>query len=503
VGAVLCGLATVALQRLVGPWGLPLMVLPFNLVVLTLLCAMRQRGRDRFPSAVGFAPGSPERNLRFHQTRILRAQAGKEAGGGVAFGLPFRGAWICTQGIDGPHTHQGPWRHAFDFEVAGQDGWLQVPGGADRDPSRYHCYGLPVLAAADGTVVRVEEDVPDNAVGAVNLERNWGNVVVLVHAPGVYSLVAHLAPGSAAVREGQVVRRGEVVGLCGNSGRSPRPHLHFQLQATPVLGAPTLPCAFESGVLTGASPARLLAGFVPREGETWKNPEPFPELAEQLVFAPGTSAVYRVNQRVERIASEIDLFGQPLLRSDRGGVLTFARTAAQFTVLDVEGPADSALVLLRAALGRVPLAADPSACWHDQLPPAFGAGRTWRWLREILAPFLPGQGLPIEYRCLHEGGRLAIEGRSLRADAQGAPAAFSRARLAPGGWPDVVELSLACGPCARAERIPQPAAPAPRTRSSVAERRRAVAIPPLPPPLSRVIPLSDRIRARRFDDREA
>ena len=128
-GAALCALATVALQRVLAFWELPLLVLPFNVVVLVVLCAMRQRARDRLPKAVDFAPGSPERNLRFFQTRIARAVAG--TGVGVAFGLPFRGSWICTQGIDGAHTHQGLWRHAFDFEVTDHDGRLCLLGAGE------------------------------------------------------------------------------------------------------------------------------------------------------------------------------------------------------------------------------------------------------------------------------------------------------------------------------------------------------------------------------------
>ena len=384
-GAALCAVATLALHRVLALWGLPLFVLPFNVVVLVVLCAMRQRARDRFPKAVDFAPGSPERNLRFYQTRIERPGTGV----GVAFGLPFRGGWLCTQGIDGAHTHQGPWRHAFDFEVVGQDGRLFLLGQRGDDLASYHCYRLPVLAAADGTVVKVETDVPDNPIGRMDLDRNWGNVVMLYHGPGLYSLVAHLAPQSVTVREGQVVTRGQILGLCGNSGRSPRPHLHFQLQAAPILGAPTLPCAFERGVLSSESSSRLMTGVVPREREIWRNAEPVPELAEQLAFPVGTGAVYRVNGRGEGLLSEVDLYGQTLLRSSCGGVLTFGRTPGQLTVLDVEGAAGSLLHALRAGLGRVPLTAEPDVCWHDHLPPAWRAG----WGRAVLAR--RGGALPV------------------------------------------------------------------------------------------------------------
>lgn len=460
-GAALCAVVTLALQRVMALWGLPLLVLPFNLVLLVVLCAMRQRLRDRLPKAVDFAPGSPERNLRFFQTRIERADSG--LGMGVAFGLPFRAGWICTQGIDGAHTHQGPWRYAFDFEVVGQDGQLFLAGEPTDDLASYHCYQLPVLAAADGTVVLVENDVPDNPIGGMDLDRNWGNAVMLYHAPGVYSLVAHLASQSVTVTPGQVVKRGEVVGLCGSSGRSPRPHLHFQLQASPILGAPTLPCRFERAVLSSESSPRVVTGVIPREHEIWKNPDPDPELAGQLSFPPGTSAVYRVNGRAERLVSEVDLFGQTLLRSSRGGVLYFTRTPGQLTILDVEAPSDSILHALRAALGRVPLTADPGVRWHDHLPPAWRAGRTRASLREAIAPFLSSNGVPMEYRCRRDGGTLAIKGRSLRARRDGSPLVVSLAILDPKGWPAVVDVDMAGAPRIHAENLaPSPVVQTPR-----------------------------------------
>ena len=476
-GAALSALVTLALQRSLAFWGLPVLVLPFNLVVLIVLCAMRQRTRDRFPKAVDFAPGSPERNLHYYLTRIARAAAGT----GMPIGLPFRGAWLCTQGIDGSLTHRGPWRHAFDFEVAGPDGRFHAAGARPDDQASYHCYRLPVLAAADGTVVKVEHDVPDNPVGGMDLERNWGNVVVLYHGPGLYSLVAHLAPRSATVREGQAVRRGDVIGLCGSSGRSPRPHLHFQLQATPTLGAPTRPVVFDAGVLTSGAAPRLVTGFVPREGEIWKSPDPDRELADRLVFAPGTGAAYRVNGHLERLSSEVDPFGQTLLRSDRGGVLFFTRTAAQLTILDVQAPADSILHLLRAALGRVPLTADPSVCWRDHLPPAFGARRPWIFLRETVAPFLSGTGAPMEYRLRREANQLVIAGRSGRSRPGGRRAVMSWAVLRSGGWPAAVELDPGRGLPSRAELIP-PAS--------------GVAAPPLPE--GRVIHLPPRARPSQW-----
>lgn len=49
----------------------------------------------------------------------------------------------------------------------------------------------------------------------------------------MYSVYAHLQPGKIRVKRGQTLKRGAVLGLCGNSGNSSEPHLHFQLQDGP------------------------------------------------------------------------------------------------------------------------------------------------------------------------------------------------------------------------------------------------------------------------------
>jgi len=59
-----------------------------------------------------------------------------------------------------------------------------------------------------------------------------GNHVIIRLDDGVYALLAHLRQGSATVRVGQHVDRGERVARCGNSGNSSEPHVHLQLMDT-------------------------------------------------------------------------------------------------------------------------------------------------------------------------------------------------------------------------------------------------------------------------------
>lgn len=60
-----------------------------------------------------------------------------------------------------------------------------------------------------------------------------GNYVVIQHDEREYSLMAHFIPMSIIVKKGDTVKKGQVIGKCGNSRNSSEPHLHFQLQDNP------------------------------------------------------------------------------------------------------------------------------------------------------------------------------------------------------------------------------------------------------------------------------
>ncbi len=73
-----------------------------------------------------------------------------------------------------------------------------------------------IFAARDGRVV------------FAGFKGGYGNLVVLRHEHGYYSYYGHLS--RALVRPGQAVRRGAVIALSGNTGRTTGPHLHFEIR---------------------------------------------------------------------------------------------------------------------------------------------------------------------------------------------------------------------------------------------------------------------------------
>lgn len=88
-------------------------------------------------------------------------------------------------------------------------------------------HGQPVLAPADGVVVKAEWG------------NGYGNVIYLSHGYGYSTRYAHLA--SFKVKPGQRVRRGEVIAHVGNTGRSTGPHLHYEVR---VNGNPANPLEY-------------------------------------------------------------------------------------------------------------------------------------------------------------------------------------------------------------------------------------------------------------------
>lgn len=271
-----------ASAKLFSLFQLSIYALPFNAVALVFLYVLKFRERHfSKPELVYFQQFSPERNLYDQRNNQKRFSSHFQ----VRAVLPFWGEWKVTQGHEGKQTHKSRWRHAWDFELfdpAGRS--YQSEGSNIKD---YYCFDKPVLAAADGWVIETENAVEDNDINQVNLEENWGNTVVIKHTEHVYSSVNHLRKGSVKVSRGDFVKRGDIIAHCGNSGRSPVPHLHFQFQATPQIGSMTLDHPISHYMLKDENAYRFESFERPSEGEVVSNIEPNHALKKAFVLTPG------------------------------------------------------------------------------------------------------------------------------------------------------------------------------------------------------------------------
>jgi murein DD-endopeptidase MepM/ murein hydrolase activator NlpD len=93
--------------------------------------------------------------------------------------------------------------------------------------------GLDIGAAANAPV----QAPAQGRVTSVGFDSKLGNVVKLDHGFGIETLFGHLA--KALVKEGQRVKRGDVVGLVGSSGLATGPHLHYMVKVNGQTFDPT------------------------------------------------------------------------------------------------------------------------------------------------------------------------------------------------------------------------------------------------------------------------
>ncbi|HET9012381.1 MAG TPA: M23 family metallopeptidase, partial [Gemmatimonadaceae bacterium] len=164
---------------------------------------------------------------------------------GPVIGPPLRGGpWLSGNGPNARSGHRRALvstggtpaiaqRFAIDF-VKLNDSNTTFHDDRLRNEN-YYAEGDDALAVADGRVVAMKDSIPENVPGVnsravpITLETVGGNHVILDIGGGYYAFYAHLRPGSLRVRVGDRVRRGQVVGLVGNSGNSTEPHLHFHV----------------------------------------------------------------------------------------------------------------------------------------------------------------------------------------------------------------------------------------------------------------------------------
>jgi hypothetical protein len=201
----------------------------------------------------------------------------------VPVGPPLRGEWTAVNGPSNDSLHRRALlavggRATIDQRFAID--WLRV-GRDDRsfagDPktnASHLGYGAEALAVADGVVAATKDGIPENVPGLdsravpITLETIRGNFVTVDVGGGRFATYCHLQPGSLRAKTGDRVRRGQTLGLVGNSGNSTEPHLHFQVSDGPSLGSEGIPYVFDRWeIRRGSGPREPRRNELPTENE--------------------------------------------------------------------------------------------------------------------------------------------------------------------------------------------------------------------------------------------
>jgi murein DD-endopeptidase MepM/ murein hydrolase activator NlpD len=147
-----------------------------------------------------------------------------------------------------------------------KDGETQSGDGKANED--YFAFGREVLAPADGVVTDAIDGVRDNIPGSMNPYSALGNAVIIEHREREVSVLAHLKLGSIKVKVGDKVKKGQVIALCGNSGNSSQPHLHYHLQNTPIIqDGIGIKCYFQKVNVVDGDKSELKMNYSPIKGK--------------------------------------------------------------------------------------------------------------------------------------------------------------------------------------------------------------------------------------------
>jgi len=168
--------------------------------------------------------------------------------------LPFIGEWYTFWGGDtyaeNYHVESKSQKNAFDWVIYDENGKSYSYKGAVNED--YYAFGKEIIAPCDGEVVLVVDGVKDNVPGEMNKAYVPGNTVIIKTAENEFLFFAHFRQHTIKVNQGDSVRKGQMLGLCGNSGNSSEPHLHFHIMNSEDLNrAVGTKCYFERIVVNG------------------------------------------------------------------------------------------------------------------------------------------------------------------------------------------------------------------------------------------------------------
>ncbi len=373
--------------------------LPFNIMVILFLYVLKLRAKPREPEMVIIQQYIPEHNL-YHRIsskkRFLHYRP-------VAISVPVFGEWHVSQGHDGSYTHRGAWKDAWDLVILGADGKQFKNKGENVED--YYCYNKPVMAPADGTVEAIVDDVEDNLIGDANLEHNWGNSIVIRHDHQLYSQISHLRRDSLKVKKGDTVKKGDIVASCGNSGRSPYPHVHFQIQQTPFVGSKTMNYPLSHFIVNKNGHKDYHFFGYPAEGDNIKNIDVKPNLFWAFHLLPGQILKFEIGNDgkagTEEWEVKADYYNYTYIEdAGTGSKAYFVNDGKLFYFTQYKGSRD--ILLYRFFLGsfKVLLGVEKDLEIRDRIPLHLYDRSLVRYLHDFIAPLKPL--MFAEYRMFYE-----------------------------------------------------------------------------------------------------
>lgn len=357
--ATLVTIATSAVVAVSGdilnPYNLPILSLPFNLVLLLTIVSLRILK----PSVLNFVIStSPEKNIENSYLFKNRFRPGE-----VGIFMPVEGEWQIQQAFNGELTHRGNWKHALDFVAIDQNGKNFANNGLEL--SDHFAFGKTIISPIDGTVISCFTSEKDNLIGQVSNTKNWGNYIIIRSFYGHYITMAHLKEDSICVAIGSIVKTGQKIAQCGNSGYSQEPHLHIQAQLEPWIGAATIPFH----LINYSIGKKIHFHRTPELGDKLQNLTPNHTIEKILNFKIAEELKFQDNNKnIITITSQIDEMCGRFYLSDKTSKVYYSRIGLQFYFYGFEGKKHSPLFNLVLAAPRIVITYGEEFEYSDHMP---------------------------------------------------------------------------------------------------------------------------------------
>lgn len=370
------------IENLIAGLGLSSYTLSFSLLSVLLLFILGQRSLNRFFIFPYIQYYNPEKTVYKNANYMQRFGQGAL----FKFQLPFLDRWKVSQGYDGSITHLGAWGKALDFVITDEEGSTCFGRCAQKED--FYCYNKPVLAPADGYVYMISNISVDNEINQVDTRKNWGNTIIINHLNGLYSQISHLKKDSFKVHIGDFVTKGTIIAACGNSGRSPEPHIHFQVQLSPEIGS--APCSYPIGYFfekTDNQPI-LHIGEVPNETSTVYNVTTSKLLLDAFEAKPGKSLHVKYNNADYVWSMATDAYNKTYIYCAKTKSTAYIENdGTMFYFTDFEGKKSSPLYLFYRSCFKLLLSNEKGIAVKDVIPLTKEHLAGTRWFQDLLAPF--------------------------------------------------------------------------------------------------------------------
>lgn len=383
---------TISVSHILNYFQLSIYSLPFNIVSIMFIYILKLRVLPSKRLVNNFVQyNSPEKNLyTFHNsvTRFKDLQY-------MPISLPFWGKWSVSQAHDGEYTHQKEWKHAWDFVILDDTG-KQFHSRGDY-ATDYYCYNKAIVAPADGIVQEIADNIDDNPIGKINTVQNWGNSIVIKHAEELYSQISHLKKGTFKVAKGQYVKKGQILANCGNSGRSPYPHLHFQLQKTPFIGSKTMNYPISNFIEDNKNEFKYCYYKIPQKNQQVSNIQTNFLLKKFYNLVPGqkleakildNSLIKNYNKKSETWKVEIDIYKNTYLYCKQTKSFAYFKYEdGLFQFKDFSGNKKSLLYYFYLSSQKIQLGFYQNIEVKDKLPISLMFNKLSLLAQDFIAPF--------------------------------------------------------------------------------------------------------------------